>query len=255
MRWSIIRLIWLRELRDQLRDRRTLFMVAVVPLLLYPILGFAVLQFALGMADRPCIIGIERSVSGSDGDFPELSSTPPRELMPAYLAWFTLMPGSFSRTVSSATTVLSATADKPQLYHPFLCIRNGQAIQVAGKILPNLGDFTQLGEDRAKSRSICWYFRRSCRRFILNFLILRLPRKPSRTNGSTCSSVRRRVSSPRSRKPRLQDAESQAAYQDPEPGRTGSLSHRQDAARYVAGFLEKGHEKRPPGRTRAAVTF
>src|SRR5439155_172651 len=28
MRWSIIRLIWLRELRDQLRDRRTLFMIA-----------------------------------------------------------------------------------------------------------------------------------------------------------------------------------------------------------------------------------
>ena len=48
MRWSIIRLIWLRELRDQLRDRRTLFMVLVLPLLLYPVLGFAVLKFALG---------------------------------------------------------------------------------------------------------------------------------------------------------------------------------------------------------------
>src|SRR5436309_3050550 len=30
MRWSIIRLIWLRELRDQLRDRRTVFMIAVL---------------------------------------------------------------------------------------------------------------------------------------------------------------------------------------------------------------------------------
>jgi sodium transport system permease protein len=36
MRWSIIRLIWARELRDQLRDRRTLFMIAVLPLVLYP---------------------------------------------------------------------------------------------------------------------------------------------------------------------------------------------------------------------------
>src|SRR5438034_624090 len=34
MRWSIIRLIWLRELRDQLRDRRTLFVMVVLPLLL-----------------------------------------------------------------------------------------------------------------------------------------------------------------------------------------------------------------------------
>ena len=43
MRWSIIRLIWLRELRDQLRDRRTVFMIVGLPLLLYPLLGFAVL--------------------------------------------------------------------------------------------------------------------------------------------------------------------------------------------------------------------
>ena len=37
MRWSIIRLIWFRELRDQLRDRRTVFMIAVLPLVLYPL--------------------------------------------------------------------------------------------------------------------------------------------------------------------------------------------------------------------------
>jgi sodium transport system permease protein len=69
MRWSIIRLIWLRELRDQLRDRRTLFMVLVLPLLLYPVLGFAVLKFALGFAEQPSVIGI---VAGSDPnrDFP-----------------------------------------------------------------------------------------------------------------------------------------------------------------------------------------
>src|SRR5271163_1672476 len=58
MRWSIIRLIFLRELRDQLRDRRTLFMVAGLPLLLYPILGVAVLKFAVGFADRKTTIGI-----------------------------------------------------------------------------------------------------------------------------------------------------------------------------------------------------
>jgi sodium transport system permease protein len=68
MRWSIIRLIWLRELRDQLRDRRTLFMIAVLPLLLYPVLGIAVLQFAFGFAEKPSLIGIVRL--GADERFP-----------------------------------------------------------------------------------------------------------------------------------------------------------------------------------------
>src|ERR1043166_330966 len=48
MRWSIIRLIWSRELRDQLRDRRTLFMIAVLPILLYPVAGIGLMQLALG---------------------------------------------------------------------------------------------------------------------------------------------------------------------------------------------------------------
>ncbi|MGC1272498.1 MAG: ABC transporter permease subunit/CPBP intramembrane protease, partial [Planctomycetaceae bacterium] len=39
MNWGNVRLIFLREVRDQLRDRRTLFMIAVLPVLLYPALG------------------------------------------------------------------------------------------------------------------------------------------------------------------------------------------------------------------------
>src|SRR5687767_7658357 len=58
MRWSIIRLIWLRELRDQLRDRRTLFMIAVLPLLLYPTLGVPFAQFLGGLGDRPSLVGV-----------------------------------------------------------------------------------------------------------------------------------------------------------------------------------------------------
>ncbi len=69
MRWHIIRLIWLRELRDQLRDRRTLFMVLVLPLLLYPVLGFAVLKFALGFSEQPSVIGIVAGPSEAH-DFP-----------------------------------------------------------------------------------------------------------------------------------------------------------------------------------------
>ncbi len=96
MRWSIIRLIWLRELRDQVRDRRTLFMIVVLPLLIYPILGYAIFQFALGFSERPSVIGIVRGAVGAEGadgadHFPArkpatagLSAAPP-------LTWLTLM--------------------------------------------------------------------------------------------------------------------------------------------------------------------
>ena len=58
MRWSIIRLIWMRELRDQLRDRRTIFMIAVLPILLYPVAGFAVMQLAASFLSQTSIIGV-----------------------------------------------------------------------------------------------------------------------------------------------------------------------------------------------------
>ena len=46
MKWRNVKLIFHRELRDQLRDRRTLFTIAVLPLLMYPLLGMAFLQMA-----------------------------------------------------------------------------------------------------------------------------------------------------------------------------------------------------------------
>src|SRR5262249_31815307 len=52
MRWSIIRLIWARELRDQLRDRRTLFMIAVLPLILYPVGALGLMSIAFGFRFR-----------------------------------------------------------------------------------------------------------------------------------------------------------------------------------------------------------
>jgi sodium transport system permease protein len=91
LKWPIVRLIFARELRDQLRDRRTLFMIAVLPLLLYPILGFAVLQFALGFAERKSVVGIAVGSRGSR-DFPERS---PSGLSPIPVAsWFALAGGS-----------------------------------------------------------------------------------------------------------------------------------------------------------------
>lgn len=51
--WSNVRLIMTRELRDQLRDRRTLFMIAVLPLLLYPLMGVLFTQMSQFMQEQP----------------------------------------------------------------------------------------------------------------------------------------------------------------------------------------------------------
>lgn len=61
MRSTIVRLIFYRELRDQLRDRRTIFMIVVLPLLLYPVLGVGIVQFAIGFAEKANVIGITGS--------------------------------------------------------------------------------------------------------------------------------------------------------------------------------------------------
>lgn len=60
MNWSNVRLIFQREVRDQLRDRRTLFMIAVLPVVLYPMLGismFQVAQFVREQATRVLVVG------------------------------------------------------------------------------------------------------------------------------------------------------------------------------------------------------
>lgn len=53
MKWSNVRLILGREIRDQLRDRRTLFMIGVLPLLLYPLLGMSFFQVTQFMREHP----------------------------------------------------------------------------------------------------------------------------------------------------------------------------------------------------------
>ncbi|PQO45747.1 ABC transporter permease subunit/CPBP intramembrane protease [Blastopirellula marina] len=44
MTWSNVKLILFRELRDQMRDRRTLFSIVILPVLLYPLMGLLVMQ-------------------------------------------------------------------------------------------------------------------------------------------------------------------------------------------------------------------
>ncbi len=61
MKWSNVKLIFSREVRDQLRDRRTLFTIAVLPMLLYPLLGMSFLQVSQFMHERPTEIWVAGS--------------------------------------------------------------------------------------------------------------------------------------------------------------------------------------------------
>ncbi len=63
MNWSNVKTIFLREVRDQLRDRRTLFMIAVLPVVLYPLLGmsmFQITQFVREQTTRILVVGASR---------------------------------------------------------------------------------------------------------------------------------------------------------------------------------------------------
>ncbi len=52
IRWSNVLVIFQREVRDQVRDRRTLFMVFVLPILLYPLLGIGTAKLAELMQEQ-----------------------------------------------------------------------------------------------------------------------------------------------------------------------------------------------------------
>ena len=59
MRRSIVKLIARREMRDLLRDRRTLLIILGLPALLYPVFGIVGIGFTLSMLDQKVIIGVE----------------------------------------------------------------------------------------------------------------------------------------------------------------------------------------------------
>lgn len=70
MNWKNVHLVLVREVRDQLRDRRTLFMIFVLPLLLYPLLGMSLFQITQFIHEQPTnvlILGYDKPAG-----FPEL---------------------------------------------------------------------------------------------------------------------------------------------------------------------------------------
>jgi sodium transport system permease protein len=58
MRRSIVRLIARREIRDLLRDRRTLIIILVLPALLYPAFVVVGLAFAVSLMDQKTVVGV-----------------------------------------------------------------------------------------------------------------------------------------------------------------------------------------------------
>jgi sodium transport system permease protein len=99
MRWSIVRLIWLRDLRDQLRDRRTLFMIAILPVFLYPIAGYGLMQLSIGFftnQSRVTVVGGGQLVATES----------PR----AAASWLALAPSGPGVPLSGLTGTTSALA-------------------------------------------------------------------------------------------------------------------------------------------------
>jgi sodium transport system permease protein len=120
MRWSIVRLIWLREMRDQLRDRRTVFMIAVLPVLLYPLAGFGIMQLVLGQLGKQSIVGIQ------GGRYLPTLSPHCTTFSPApVLSWLTVTPAApgaplagIERMSAAAALDLARQRDPLQEYPP-----------------------------------------------------------------------------------------------------------------------------------------
>jgi sodium transport system permease protein len=111
MRWSIVRLIWFRDLRDQLRDRRTVFMIAVLPVLLYPIAGFGLMQLAIGFFSNKSRVTVV-------GGGPLLAAASPR--MAA--SWFAVAPAGPGMPLAGlpAAAAAAALARAPGIEYPLL---------------------------------------------------------------------------------------------------------------------------------------
>ncbi|HEY8503869.1 MAG TPA: ABC transporter permease [Gemmataceae bacterium] len=58
MRWPIVRLIAGREFRDLMRDRRTLFLVLGLPVILYPAFAGIGVFLAYSMLEQPILVGL-----------------------------------------------------------------------------------------------------------------------------------------------------------------------------------------------------
>src|SRR5436305_7515244 len=75
MRRTVVRLIAAREVRDLLRDRRTLLIVLGLPAVLYPAFVVVGLAFAVSLMDQKTVIGVVGM------DFPPAAHSHPEALL------------------------------------------------------------------------------------------------------------------------------------------------------------------------------
>jgi sodium transport system permease protein len=74
-RWAVVRLIAGKELRDLVRDRRTLLLVLGLPAVLYPLFGGVSVLFIttlIGQPTRVGVVGAEHLPDGKPGGYPPL---------------------------------------------------------------------------------------------------------------------------------------------------------------------------------------
>jgi sodium transport system permease protein len=124
--WNNVKLIFLRELKDQLRDRRTIFTIAVLPLLLYPLLGmivFQVQQFRKEHPSRVQIVGagdlasLPRLLAG-EHFAPELCSESDRRMIQLTIDGAPAAQLSRSRLTARIEADLSAGTYDAVVYFP-----------------------------------------------------------------------------------------------------------------------------------------
>src|SRR6516225_4171041 len=72
MRRSVVRLIAAREIRDQLRDRRTMFLILGLPVLMYPLFVGVAMVFAAALKDKKLVVGVV-GLSGLPQPRPDLA--------------------------------------------------------------------------------------------------------------------------------------------------------------------------------------
>jgi sodium transport system permease protein len=145
MRWPIIRVIWLRELRDQLRDRRTMFMIVVLPLLIYPLAGLGIMQFVAGFLQAKVVIGIWGAEHLPRGNLAEVR---------AATAWLTAVPAGPATGIERVVAAESlALRSRQHGSIPALVRCQGRSVRfVPGllteqeKLMVSLRDFTEPAE-------------------------------------------------------------------------------------------------------------
>lgn len=137
MNGSIIRLIWQRELRDLLRDRRWLFMLLGLPVLLYPAFGLVGFVFALTILDHEIRVG----VTGIE-HLPPMTSNGPVGPS-ADLAWFGIMPAIGSNGASAAGTAAQVLALRQHAAYPPLVVKVGDELRFVESESDSSQDFVR----------------------------------------------------------------------------------------------------------------